>query len=824
MGAEVSRRASLATARSSATAASRPSSCPNRALPATRMLAPAATAPGAVSDGDPTVDLDARRLRPAAGSEQIAELGDLRLHRREVALAAEARVDGHHEDDVDEVEDVGDGGDGRRRVDRHAGGGAELGDVAERAVQVRARLGVDDQPGAAGFDVARGHHVGGEDHQVGLERQRDTIPHGGDDVGTERQVGDELAVHHVPLDEVDAGLLEGDDLVAEPREVRREHRRGDLDRQCHGTDRSTVDVMAFRAYACRAGRAPVGSWLVARSGGRFKSAYHAAWQRCSSPDRFAAGGRRSAATTTVASCSSGVRCRARPWSAEIIQEKRDWARAHVVDIVDASPDRVTPPCASRLAGCGGCGWMHLDLDAQRRAKAAIVEEALRRTGGIADAETVLGPGVDREGYRTTARVRRRAWTAPPGSGPSGPTTSSPLPHCLVSTRRCARSDRLRCASTPASRRRCGCRWRRARSAHDGTASGERPRPAASRSSGERGGRSTRTSPGSRLRVSIGSFFQSGPQAADAARRRRPPCRAGARRRRRSSSTPTPESGMFAACATADDSYVVAIETSRSAVADARENLVGRATTSFAARSAAGRPPRISESTSSIADPARSGLGGARNAPRSPVSRPVLVLVSCDPGSLGRDAKLLGQAGYVHERSELIDTFPQTTHIEVVSRFTRSEGADAVTGDLRRGAHRPRRRRPGRRPRVDDLLQPRPAVAGQRRGTRTLSSRRSERPERSRRSRRCSTVSPGSGSTPGSTSASSVRHARRPSATSPSPSPSAGTSGRRPSAPRSPSLRRPACRCSPPVASVVSIAVPRSPATSPPISTPWPCTR
>ena len=96
-----------------------------------------------------------------------------------------------------------------------------------------ARLDVDDQPPAARLDVARGHHLGGQHHQVGLERDGDEVARRGDDVGTERQVGDELAVHHVPLDEVDAGLLQGDDLLTEAGEVGRQHRRGDLDRAGH---------------------------------------------------------------------------------------------------------------------------------------------------------------------------------------------------------------------------------------------------------------------------------------------------------------------------------------------------------------------------------------------------------------------------------------------------------------------------------------------------------------------------------------------------------------------------------------------------------------
>ena len=47
---------------------------------------------------------------------------------------------------------------------------------------------------------------------------------------------------------------------------------------------------------------------------------------------------------------------------------------------------------------------------------------------------------------------------------------------------------------------------------------------------------------------------------------------------------------------------------------------------------------------------------------------MLVLVSCDAASLGRDAKLLAAAGYRHARTEVIDTFPHTTHVEAVTRF------------------------------------------------------------------------------------------------------------------------------------------------------------
>jgi 23S rRNA (uracil1939-C5)-methyltransferase len=128
--------------------------------------------------------------------------------------------------------------------------------------------------------------------------------------------------------------------------------------------------------------------------------------------------------------------------------------------------------------------------------------------------------------------------------------------------------------------------------------------------------------------------------------------------------------MIAVCATGADTYVVAIETSRSAIADAHENLGGRRHDLVRGEVGGWRAPADLGAEVVIADPARSGLGAPGCAALVRLGAPVLVLVSCDPGSLGRDAKLLSRAGYVHQRSELIDTFPHTTHIEVVSRFTR----------------------------------------------------------------------------------------------------------------------------------------------------------
>src|SRR5262245_57785644 len=89
---------------------------------------------------------------------------------------------------------------------------------------------------------------------------------------------------------------------------------------------------------------------------------------------------------------------------EIRAAKKDWARADAIDVIESSPDRVVPPCPSRRAGCGGCGWQHLTVDAQRAARVAIVSDSLRRLSAVDEPVVEHGGGVDPTGYRTTVRV------------------------------------------------------------------------------------------------------------------------------------------------------------------------------------------------------------------------------------------------------------------------------------------------------------------------------------------------------------------------------------------------------------------------------------
>jgi len=67
--------------------------------------------------------------------------------------------------------------------------------------------------------------------------------------------------------------------------------------------------------------------------------------------------------------------------ADIIEQKRGFARARPRQTLDASPDRVEPRCPY-FSQCGGCQYQHVRYTHQIEAKSAILLETLKRTAKI----------------------------------------------------------------------------------------------------------------------------------------------------------------------------------------------------------------------------------------------------------------------------------------------------------------------------------------------------------------------------------------------------------------------------------------------------------
>ena len=65
----------------------------------------------------------------------------------------------------------------------------------------------------------------------------------------------------------------------------------------------------------------------------------------------------------------------------LVEEKRNFARAELVEIVEASPERIKPRCR-HFGECGGCHYQHIPYSLQLQAKEMILRDQLQRIGKI----------------------------------------------------------------------------------------------------------------------------------------------------------------------------------------------------------------------------------------------------------------------------------------------------------------------------------------------------------------------------------------------------------------------------------------------------------
>jgi len=65
----------------------------------------------------------------------------------------------------------------------------------------------------------------------------------------------------------------------------------------------------------------------------------------------------------------------------LTEEKRGFVRGEILEILRASPERITPRC-QHFGQCGGCHYQHMPYEMQLRVKADILRDQLQRIGKI----------------------------------------------------------------------------------------------------------------------------------------------------------------------------------------------------------------------------------------------------------------------------------------------------------------------------------------------------------------------------------------------------------------------------------------------------------
>lgn len=344
-------------------------------------------------------------------------------------------------------------------------------------------------------------------------------------------------------------------------------------------------------------------------------------------------------------------------------------RGDAVEILEPSPQRVTPPCPYAGPGqCGGCDFQHVSVQAQLSWKAAIVANQLRRITKISSDVSVTSFGEAR-GSRTRLRC------GVDENGRLG--LRSTRSHQIVSVEDCWLGDeRFRAAFA--------VQWRGAREVELRAIGDGEPFAVVHRES-SRGSVVEVTSlsgrildPWSPSRVSVsGQFFQVSPQSFWQSHREAPAALSSRVLTRLGAVTGDrvvdlySGVGLFAvplARQVGPHGHVTAVESSAIAVRDARENAGDLRQLRVREWSVTSRSinDAVQFDDLVVLDPPRTGL--ARGVAEALIRRQPrrIVYVSCDAATFARDLSILMVGGYGLSDVEVLDLFPMTEHVEIVA--------------------------------------------------------------------------------------------------------------------------------------------------------------
>jgi 23S rRNA (uracil1939-C5)-methyltransferase len=375
---------------------------------------------------------------------------------------------------------------------------------------------------------------------------------------------------------------------------------------------------------------------------------------------------------------------------DIVQRGSRFDRARLIEVIAAAGRQPTPCRHDHAGGCGGCSLLHATRAAQASAKREIVAGALARLGGIAQpvVRETRTPGPDL-GYRNHARFGvdgggRLTYVARRDGPDRG---ALAIEGCVVLH---PRLDELRgelsgrVSGAAEVELRIGVRTGERLVVLHGAASvppALDPTRLDAAIMLEKGGRlvPVRGAPwiheivlGTRFRISSLSFFQVNTDGAE--------CLAGLVGEGAAGSEGGrvldlyAGVGLFTMTALRPARDVLAVEIEAASSADLRHNTSARSGVRIRNEPVAEvlrdlRPGRDVFDLAVI-DPPRAGMGEAVVRALAPLSVPRLVLVSCDPGSLGRDVAALAGAGYRLQEATPVDQFPGTPHVETVAVLSR----------------------------------------------------------------------------------------------------------------------------------------------------------
>ena len=348
--------------------------------------------------------------------------------------------------------------------------------------------------------------------------------------------------------------------------------------------------------------------------------------------------------------------------AEVVREHRHYIAARVVEVVDSSPNRVEAPCPY-FGPCNGCQWQHIDYQHQLEMKRALVVDAFQRVAGMAEAPVapVLPAPIPLD-YRNHARFT---------VGPEGALgfvnresrSFVPIQRCMLMhpwINGALEQLQGHCQETTQVSIRYGINtgsW---------LVQPTLQNPDIPLASGQK--HYQEALQGRSFQIAASSFFQvnttQAEQLVDLVRERLHltgrellvDAYAGV--------------GTFAALLAPLARRTIAIEESASALDDASANLHGGENVEVWREKTEVALSRMEEAPDAIIlDPPRTGCHPRTLEALLRLAPQRVVYISCDPGTLARDVKVLCQGPFHLEEVQPVDMFPQTHHVECVATLS-----------------------------------------------------------------------------------------------------------------------------------------------------------
>jgi tRNA/tmRNA/rRNA uracil-C5-methylase (TrmA/RlmC/RlmD family) len=373
---------------------------------------------------------------------------------------------------------------------------------------------------------------------------------------------------------------------------------------------------------------------------------------------------------------------------QVTQRTKNFLRADAVEILEPSPDRVLAPCPFAGPGrCGGCDWQHVSLPAQRRLKAEVVREQLRRIAGIErDVVVEEVPGApDGLGWRTRVRFAVRRDGAI-GLRRHRSHSIEPIDECLIAhpevealgveRKRWVGASAVEAIASSGTGDRLAVLTSRGRA--------RVPRldaPVRVLTAGQERPPFVREDVAGRLwQVSGNGFWQVHPGAAELLVSA---VLEGLEPRRGDVAVDLYcGAGLFAGVLgekVGSDGLVVGVESDRQAVHDARFNVRDLPHVSIERGDVEAALPelrfgdersRLERADLVVLDPPRTGAGRDVVKGIADLATRRIAYVSCDPATLARDLSVFAEHGWPLSALRAFDAFPMTHHIELLAILSR----------------------------------------------------------------------------------------------------------------------------------------------------------